>query len=47
MNFHLSDYQEQNMKANTPPMSPDPAGSNEDDEEFDIGDIEEVSQSLT
>lgn len=31
------------MKSNTPPMSPDPAGRDEGDEDFDIGDIEEVS----
>lgn len=30
------------MKSNTPPMSPDPAGRDEGDEDFDIGDIEEV-----
>lgn len=30
------------MKSNTPPMSPVHPESNEDDEEFDIGDIEEV-----
>ncbi|KAG0695347.1 Angio-associated migratory cell protein [Chionoecetes opilio] len=30
------------MKTNTPPMSPDPAGENEEDGDFDFGDIEEV-----
>ena len=31
------------MKNNTPPMSPDPAEENYDDEDFDIGDIQEVN----